>query len=268
MAKRKINGYEPYTFQFQPPRKVGTFKKYIKPARKGYTTVPRTGGVMSFGEMKYFDTELPAAALTASLNWTGTEHDPTTTNEGTPVANPLTLFCPVVGSAINQRIGREAKVYKIKIHGRLNVPKQATQTTSDDAIQCRVILVQDMQTNALQMQGEQLMQDPVTNTAAMAINEFQSLANFGRFRVLKDKTYMVQRPSTMDSGTDAQQFGLNTVFKWNVKFRKPVSVRFNAVNAGTFADIVDNSFHVIAMSSTTDGAVTLGYASRVSYKEK
>ncbi len=204
MPKRKINGFTPGFVEFKPPRKVGGFRKYIKAPRVGYTTVPRSRGVYAHGEMKYFDTELAKEALTASTAWTGTEHNPDTV----PVAAINTLFAPTVGSAINQRIARQVKVYKLKMRGTFETPKQATQNTSEEATEVRLLIVLDTQTNATPMSGEDLMKDPTTNTAAMAINSFQSLANLGRFRVLKDKTYLIQRPTVGDGGTDFQQYGL------------------------------------------------------------
>lgn len=235
--------------------------------RAGYTTVPRTRGVYAQGEMKYFDTELPSTAIAASTDWTGTEYDPTTTNEGTPVANPLTLCVPKVGSAINQRIGREIKLHKLKIRGSIIVPAQQNQTAPDGGHIIRVILAQDMQTNSTQMQGEQLMQAPVTANATQAVLEFQSLANFGRFRVLKDKMFKVENPNISYDGTNMEQQGLIFHFKWTVNFREPVKIRFNATNGGTFSDIVDNSFHILANSNGTALAPTLTYNCRACYKE-
>jgi len=236
--------------------------------RVGYSTVARTRGVYAKGEMKYFDTRLDSGALPASADWTATEFDPTATVEGTPVATPLTLFAPVTGSAINQRIGREVKVHKIKVRLALASPAQGTQAAADSAANCRIILVQDMQTNSAQMQGEQLM----TSTANVQSNvlSFQSLNNFGRFKVLKDKFVTIQNPATAnDTGATGGlvQQGLIKTFKFSINFKKPVPVRFNATNGGTIADIVDNSFHILANCTATALAPTLFYSARVAYKE-
>jgi len=243
-------------------------KQVAQGTRAGYETVPRTMGVYSRGEMKYFDTEYANNSFNGTTNWTATEYDPTTTVETTPVANPNTFFCPVVGSAINQRIGRECKVYRIKIRGQFTIPAQAAQTAAESPYVIRYIFFQDCQTNGSQAQGEQVMQAPQTAAANMACNSFQSLSNFGRFKVLKDKTIIMQDPSSFnDAAATGAQNGLVRYFKITHNFKTPVPVRFNATNGGTISDIVDNSWHLL-VNTTASGSVTqLNYKARVCYKE-
>ncbi len=73
--------------------------------------VPRSSPAVSRGwavpgEMKYFDAERANVAIGASVDWTATEVDPATLN---------TLFAPVKGTGINNRIGRKVHVHKVKI---------------------------------------------------------------------------------------------------------------------------------------------------------
>jgi len=243
-------------------------RKVETKARKGYKTVARTRGVYSTGEMKYFDTRLAATALPAAADWLATEFDPTATIEATPVNTPLTLCAPVVGSAINQRIGREIKVHKIKMRFNVNAPAQAGINAADPGSNIRIQLVQDTQTNSTQMQGEQLMTATADINSAML--GYQSLNNFGRFRVIKDKFLTLNNPAiandTGATGGVVQQ-GLIKTFKFSINFKKPIPVRFNATNGGTVADIVDNSFHIIANTNATGLAPTLSYFCRVAYKE-
>lgn len=250
--------------------RVGASKKRAV-AGRGYTAVAklRSRVIASVGEMKYFDTERASQALTASADWTGTEHDPNTTQEASPVSNPLTLFAPVQGTAINQRIGRAAKIHKIKIRGHINCIKQASATIADDPAHIRILLVQDMQTNSAQMQGEDLMADPTTNTARQAIDCFQDLKNFGRFKVWKDKVIIMQNPNLGISTTTTTniQAGLTQTFKFNLTFKEPIVVRFNAGVTGTVTDIVDNSWHIIAQTTDIDLAPTISYNCRVCFKE-
>lgn len=219
---------------------------------------PEVVTIKQVGEMKYFDTALTGSALPASADWTGTEYDPATF---------LTLCVPQVGAAINQRIGKAINVHKIKIHGSLIIPTQNGGNPAQDAIEVRLLLVQDMQTNAAQMQGEQVMTP--TATAQAAINVFQNIDNFGRFRVLKDKMLVIQDPNIDINSATATAYvnGKVLKFKFTQIFSKPVQVRFNGTNGGTIADIIDNSFHIIANCSSIDGAPTISYVSRVCYKE-
>lgn len=237
------------------------YKQYMRPGKRiGYSTVPRTMGVYAQGEMKYFDTERTQTAIPASVDWTGTEFPP---NVGTPD----TLFSPTVGSAINQRIGREVKVHKIKIKGIITCAAQTNQTGGDTAATVRLALVEDQQTNGTQAQGENIFAAPTTAAAQNSLNAFQSLANFGRFRVLKDKFFTLQNPNMSFDGTNIEQHGLAKPFKFTINFKTPVSVRFNAVNGGTLADIVNNSWCVYATALSTNLAPAITYQARVAYKE-
>lgn len=232
------------------PRVAGTAP------RRGFSSVARTRGGQVTGEMKYFETEKAFGAIVASASWTGTTIDPATFN---------TLIVPVVGSAVNQRVGKGIKVMKIKIRGTIQCPAQTNATVADAPTKCRVMLVQDKQTNSAQMTGTQLMttQANIENS----VNAFQNIDNFGRFLVLKDKNYEMQSPTISFDGTNLEQSGLLRSFKISHNFKVPVSMRFNATNGGTIADIVDNSFHLLAITSNTDLAPNIAYACRVGYKE-
>jgi len=238
--------------------------------RKGYSGVARTQGAAVVGEMKYMDSELSVTAVSAcTTTWVaGTNIDPTTTiNLGAAaVATPQNLCSPTVGSALNQRIGRQIQVLKIKVRGTVSVPVQTPANGGETAAKCRIILVQDKQTNAGLMTGAQLMRD--ASAAQVTINSFQNPDNFGRFRVLKDVTYNLQDPNAYtDAAAAPAMNGRKTNFKFNVNFKKPVVVHFNATNGGTGADIVDNSFHLFAAVDNTALGTSITYYSRVAYKE-
>lgn len=240
-------------------------RRYVKPARRGYTTVARSRGVYAAGEMKYLDTERSATAIPANATWQGTEFPPNTLMSD--AYTPNTICVPVVGSAINQRIGREVKVHKIAVTGTVVVAVQGDQTAGDAAAQIRIALVQDTQTNAAQAQGEQIFQPPVNASAVASVNAFQSLENLGRFRVLKDKRFIMQNPNVAYDGTNIEQQGLIRGFKFVYKPKKPISVRFNSTNGGTIADIVDHSWCVYAVCASTALAPTIQYQARCYYKE-
>lgn len=226
--------------------------------RMGFSSVARTRGGAVVGEMKYFDVVKSAGVIPASTDWTGTEFDPTTYN---------TLCVPTVGSAVDQRIGKSIKIMKIKMKVHIQCNSQTTQTLQDNPSVIRIVLHQDKQTNATQAQGEDVM--ATTGSAGLNPLTFQNINNFGRFRVLKDKL-LVMGPATAlyDTGVPTiKQTGVAKTFKWNIKFKKPVVVRFNATNGGSVADIVDNSFHVIASANSVELAPSISYCCRTCYKE-
>lgn len=237
------------------------------------------------GEMKYFDctrTDNAIVAVTAGGPWpAGAMQDPgTTLNLGAAaVANPLCLFAPTVGSALNQRIGRSVLVRKIKVNGQIILPSSVTLATTwqSDApyppVKVRILLVQDMQTNATQMTPSALL-NPASDTGSTLVS-YQNPNNFGRFRVLKDKYIVLDNTNfthidvpTVDVYVASQ--GLVRNFKFNINFKIPVKVQFNATNGGTVADIVDNSFHIICASTldvVSPQVPLINYYSRVAYKE-
>lgn len=240
--------------------------------RKGYSSVPRSRGAAVTGEMKVFDCEMGTGTnLTAvTTQWTaGTLVDPATTvNLGSAaVANPLCLFVPTVGAALNQRVGRNVHVHKIKVRGYVQCSPQSAQTLGDANAMIRYGIVMDKQTNASQMTTAQLFNN--ASAGPSTINSFQNPNNFGRFQVLADKRMTIQDLNLAGSPTsgDLVQQGFMRPFKISHTFKTPVKVQFNATNGGTVADIVDNSFHFFIGTNSVAYVPAVAYYSRVSYKE-
>jgi len=254
-------------------RPPGSPKNYSKRQRRDYSPRRRSEAPrprVPASEMKYFDAEATLLAIPVlTTTWVATTMaDPETTiNLGDPaIATPLCLCAPKVSASLNGRIGRSILIHKVKVRGHIVVNTQAAQAATDPSSYIRLMLVQDTQTNAAQMTGAQLMNDG--SAADATINSFQNPNNFGRFRVLKDKTIVIGNPGGFNDGaaTGATN-GLVRPFKMVVNFKTPVKVQFNATNGGTVADIVDNSFHIVVGANTISLAPTLSYYSRVAYKE-
>jgi hypothetical protein len=245
-------------------RRFAAKKPPKKRQRVGYSTVARTRGPLATGEMKYFDCARTSSAINGGNTWAGTEIDPTLI----PVAGLDTLFAPTVGAGINQRIGKSANVHKIKIRGHCFSTPEVNQDVGSQPAYIRIILYQDLQTNGTQAGGEDVMQTVAANALANT-EAFQNIDNFGRFRVLKDKSIVLQDPNmNSTSATEHLNNGLIRMFKFNINFKRPVKVRFNATNGGTIADIVDNSWHMLAITSSASGLVPgVSYNCRVCFKE-
>lgn len=240
--------------------------------RAGYSTVPRTRGWAAKGEMKYFDTELANNAIAAcTTSWgTNTRQDPSTTIDlgAAAVATPLCLFAPTVGSALNQRIGRKVYVKKIKLAMNISCAAQTLQSAADALSHIRILLVQDMQTNAAQMTPSSLLND--ASASQVTVLSKQNPNGFGRFRILKDKKLNIANLNMVnDTGATGGivQSSYGRTFKIQHEFLKPVEVNFNATNGGTVSDIIDNSFHVIIGASNIGFAPVVNYYCRVCYKE-
>ena len=190
---------------------------YSGATRVGYQTVARTRGVYARGEMKYFDSVRDVTAIPASATWAGTVLDPNVF----PVASMNCLFAPTQGAGIAQRIGKACKVYKIRMTGLITIPNQINQVAADAAFLGRILLVQDMQTNGTQMTGTQLMTSPGVAAVNLAPLCHQNIDNFGRFRVLKDKKFVISDPNMTWDGTNIEQGGIVRSFKMKYKnFKK------------------------------------------------
>lgn len=247
----------------------GNFPKRRKPAPKRDASPGRAKAPM--GEMKTFDVELVGTAVSAvTTTWVaGTMKDPNTTiNLGSAaVATPLALCVPIVGAALNNRVGRQIKIHKIRVRGTIACGAQAGQTTADSASVIRILLVQDMQTNIAQMTGAQLLRD--AGAADTTIFSMQNPDNFGRFKVLKDKIFNLQDPNMAGEVAAANVIvaGKKLNFKFFVNFKQPVLVHFNGTNGGTVADIIDNSFHIVCGTDSTGIGPIISYYARTSYRD-
>lgn len=231
---------------------VGTSKK----ARKGDFSKNGGSRIVVAGEMKHFDSTLLGTSVSEDHTWANSNLDPTTLN---------TLFAPSNGAGETQRIGKACKVMQIRMRFHLQSAQQTNQTVADPSCDCRIIVFQDLQTNAAQATGAQVMTAGANDFNG--ILQFQNVDNFGRFKVLMDKTVNLQNPTMTYDGTNIEQSGISKVWKWSKKFKTPIVVRFNNVNGGTVADIVDNSFHVIGLCNNDELVPQLSYQCRFGFKE-
>ena len=237
----------------------GARRRYYRSQKSGRSFVPRTMGPFAVTESKYFDSFLAATEVAEGTAWTGTELDPGTLN---------TLVCPSEGSDINNRIGRKIAIYKLQIRGVITTTSLAGQGGGIANPSVRLILFIDQQTNGTQAQGEELMAAPGAASVPLVFNTFQNLANLGRFRVLRDKTYTGRLMAMSTQNTTTQDLAVPDLpFKMTVRFKKPLIMNFNSTNGGTVGDIVDNSFHLIGQKSGTGFASNVAYQCRASYKD-
>lgn len=270
--KRKRMDYDT-VMQVEANREAAVKRRRLRQARNNrlpdYRTLPikqyvaRTPGGQIVADNHYFDSQTVQAsqALTSiSANWTNTRIE--FYNGATGVTAMGTLFCPTQGDDIGQRQGRRCFVKHIRIQGTFVCPVQAAQTGSDAPLDVRYILVQDKQTNATSLTGDLVI---ASGYQAPALYMHQSAANFGRFKVLKDKTITFQNPALgTDGASTLAQNGLRRTFKISAKINEWVD--FNATNGGTVADIVNNSWHLLAATNGAALAVTIAAKCRVVFQ--
>lgn len=220
-------------------------------------SVPRTRGGLVQTERKYFDSgKDPALIVNTADTWASCEVDPATLN---------CLFAPTEGNGIENRVGNKVMVHKITIRGRVQIDLQPNQTSMDNPVFVRLILYTDKQTNGTQAQAEDLMDSG--GSLGEASYMFQNTANFGRFQVLRDKLFQLSPSQASYDGTNIEVAGVGRLFKFTVAFKKPLQVRFNNTNGGTVADIIDNSFHLIAHATTGGVSANIDYKVRTVFTD-
>jgi hypothetical protein len=135
-----------------------------------------------------------------------------------------------------------------------------------------LILFVDQQTNGVQATGNQVIASGTGSNRHQVQNMHQSVESLGRFRILKDKQMIIQNPNFAvrvaqlnPTPQTMAQNGLHKPFKMTYRFKKPLLVNFNAGNAGTVADIVDNSLHLIGHADEFGMDPVIDYISRVTY---
>jgi len=205
--------------------------------------VQRTPGGNIVSDNHYFDSELSATTADSSTaNWSASVLNPNTTALDC-------LFAPVIGDDIANRSGRKVFLKKIRIFGQMAVAAQSAQTAQDTPTIVRVVVVEDQQTNATAMTGGLVL---AQGSNTLAIHMGMSTTNFGRFRILKDKTYVLQAADYSGLSGAFVAAGVSRTFKFSIKVNKWIN--FNGTNGGTVADIVDNSYHFMAHTQGTNGA--------------
>lgn len=231
------------TFEFS--KKSTAKRSAFKPTRtrQSAATAAKIGSI----ELKYIDNSQTNAAISQALNGPGTFLE---TNTGG-------LCCPVVGSDATDREGRQIMVRSFEICGSILFP--SAEAIGDIALSgqsVKISLIQDKQSDKLAA----TISDIFTNNTSSIYGNALTLRNpnsLDRFVVLKTQTF--DRPLcgvTQNAVNDFSQTSALISFKWYVKLKKAVKVKFNnGTGTGVIADIVDNSFHLHASTGGDNNAV-------------
>lgn len=210
----------------------------------------RTGG-FSGVELKYIDNGLDDATLLDSA-WTGALHDPTTVN---------CLFATKQGTGPTDRDGRKLIIKSIFVRGNVKLAHDAGAAGADATV-ARVLLVQDTQTNGAQLNPIHVMASGV----GTGVHQFRNLEYSKRFRVLGDKT-MVLNPQSSSGDTATVRAGeVKKSFSFFLKCNIPVTYNATA-DPADISQIMDNSFHILAMGDDASpaGSLKLSYNCRARF---
>ncbi len=229
---------------------------------------PRQGGYIGL-EKKFADSMVTnQTILAADSNMSSLEMDPIDVAHGG--ANGIGLVA--IGTSENQRIGRVQYIYVVQIRGAVHLnPVSDVSAIALEGSKVRIFLVLDRQTNAAQMNSENLFWTAITGAVDAYMESFYDPQYSSRFRVLKKWELHINPqlcPSTSATPTDKYTYaGITRSFNCYLKFKKPLKVQYKS--GGTSANItnvIDNSLHIVIVTTRTAGE-KVSYMARVRYTD-
>lgn len=211
----------------------------------------RVGGFVGI-ELKFYDTSLVTAALTAPTDAAGGEHDQSATIGPTTIPQ---------GDGENQRDGRKAVVKSVFVNGIINMAAQLNQTAVDSNPVVYVALVKDMQTNGALLNSEEVFIND-SGSAIVAASPTRNLQFSSRFRILDRKQFTLPQPTVVYDGTNIEQGGVMMPFVLSWKGEMPMTFKGTTES---IANTVDNSIHVIAYCSSVTAGPSISYNCRTRF---
>lgn len=209
-------------------------------------------------ERKFYDTALTPTNVASPTDATSGELDPSGTSM---------ISTPAVGDSEQNREGKKINILSVEIEGYLNRAGAEASTGVANDLQCMVALVLDTQTNAAQLNSEDVFKN-TSASAQLAHSPVRNLLFASRFQVLKKKVFNLDNPSVgYAAANDLSWNGIGRKFKWFIKFPKGLVVNFNAGTTASIANVIDNSLHIIAFAntSTAGNTATLQYNARIRF---
>lgn len=242
MAKRKVGGV--VITPVKRPRRRPPGAGRLAPRRLNI----RTAGFLGV-ERKFADFEADGDAF--ATTWA-------TMQDGTIKS----ISAVAVGNTESTRVGRVYNITSLHMRGFMKVTQAETQSAPSVYSICRILIVHDTQTNAVELTPL----DVVKAGTANIYLAFRNLQQTKRFRILMDKT-VVLRPNGQATEGAVNTWGSGnnvTHFKFNRTFKKPIKVTCKGSTA-VIGSIVDNSIHVIGITSDLGLTPSMSYHARIRF---
>lgn len=217
----------------------------------------QTAGFLGI-EHKFLETALIAQAITSPVDASGGEVDPSATSM---------ISTPAQGDGEEQRDGKRIIIDSADIRMRLNLPaSNAGFASPSNPVKVFVALVLDTQSNGAQMNSEDCFKND-SGDAQLAACPMRNLLFGSRFRVLRQGVFDLTPVTLSHIAVNLFSHNGRSVIKyWHVKFPGGLPVNFNAGTTASIANVVDNSLHMIAYSTTTTGTPTISYNARIRFR--
>lgn len=221
-------------------------------------------------ETKYFDSSF-SQTLASAADWTGTEVPCTNyiQSDGTTVGayTDSALIPSAIGAGYGQVSGNQYYLKKLRVRGGLLPTVNSDQADVLGPCSVRLALVLDLQPNGSQAQGEQVFSDMGGNAQCNYSFLAMGAGTGGRFRILKDKTFILQ-PGT--AGTDGASTNSVTrygaQFSFSVNWRKALRIILKANSSTpTVASLANCNIFLLCHSDA--GSVVIHGVSRAYYTD-
>lgn len=237
-------------------RTNGMYTKYAKKKKMQMSRLrrrnTRSGGFLGI-EVKFLDTSLANSSITNPSDASGGEHDPTTV---------ACLNAVAQGDGESNRDGKDYLIRSLHVRGHIKQASQADQTAADTPQGVFVACVLDTQTNAAQLNSEDVFKNPSGSTN-LADHPFRNLQYSRRFKILWSKHIVFQGHQMVYDGTNIEQAGIRRGFEFNLP-NLNIKVQTKGTSANV-TDIVDNSIHMIAYSTSIEPQSLIEYNARIRF---
>lgn len=236
-------------------KRVASTSRPAKRARPSKPTQRRALAMRQLGvEVKYFDVPV-GFAVASTVDWTGSE-----SGQDMPQIPQ--------GDDITNRNGRKIQLKRVAANLTCQTTPTTAQTTITAPVSVRVLLVQNKQPNTSSTTGQSVMglNGAAAGNAAVAMQMFQGVQGFGRFKIVDDVTLDLPVTAAVNnaSATTVSAAAKQVSFKLHYRPKKPITMEF----AGSATAIPNtNSFNIIANCEATSYTPTITGCVRFYYTD-
>lgn len=247
LKRRRVTNRRPYK------RPVYSRGRLVPPATSRFVNSYRTGGLQLGVERKWYDTAIAATSIVTAPAGAGMEVDPTA----------LCVSAPALGDGPNMRDGQKILISSVSLKGVITIPVTVNQVIAKQIPVIFVCLVQDKQTNLVQLNSEDVLSN-LPGDARGSVFLFRNPEYMKRFTILDSKTITPPQPMITWDGTNIEQGGSHTTFYLKWKGKIPVTFT-NSGTTSTIGAVTDNSIHVLAACSNGDVVASIIYGCRIRF---
>lgn len=206
-------------------------------------------------ELKFYDKSLIGSVLATNTDASGGEHDPSST---------ILLNTVVRGDGEENRDGRKIVMRSIYLTGTISCISQANQSSADNGALIFISLVLDKQTNGITIDSEDVYVNPGAD-ALTSSSLMRNLKFVTRFTVLATVKLNMDNVNLAFSGNTDQMEQSGLIRSWEIYRKLNIPVLFSSGTGETVANIVDNSLHLLAWTTSATMAPLISYNSRLRF---